>query len=777
MKKYFISALACAVALVSCVKENNAPEQIPGKGQKITISATIPADGLTKVAFAEDGVDYAAGLKLTWEEGDIITVIDAANSGNFSVFELTGGEGTANGVFSGDALTGATSYIIQYDNVDKGFNYSEQTQATDGSTSHLKYTARLEGVSEYESFTFSEAWATSKGGTFASSSVLRVRADIPMDIDKVQAVYIKADAPIFAGGNEIKVNITTPADAGESNILTVYANLPVGDQAIADGTGLVFQFQVSDEAYNKYTAYRKLGAMTLKAGEVNSFNIDCNTDQDITKYANQSAEGIGTAANPYLIGDQNQMKALMEVYNSKDAENLSFSAYVKLLDDVDMTGVEWISLNGSHKIDDVENNYQRAIFFDGNGKTIDNLTSAGKYASFVGVLNGEVKNVVFDNANISSTEGKIGVVAGYLGTTGITAKCHDITIKNATLSNTTDYVGGLAGIAKTMGADIDNCHVLNVQASGNFFIGGLLGCVDGAWTVKNCTSSGTVSSVNETSNKDICLGGLVGDLKGGGTVTRCSSSVTINQTKNGRDIGGLVGRLQVGTIQQSFATGNVHGNQRNVGGFVGCITNNESSSIISDCYSTGKVEGNAHSGGFVGLIEKGVVNISSCYSAGDSVSGNFGMGGFIGYQGSVSLTAEKCVAWSSAVTASSNGQTNWSSGAVIGVTHPNAHVSNCYRKPGMSLTVYCPPPSDDWNHPDIDGTTHPLWQNSQTAPFTWAESTMTAISAGSSNVDAGRWAYHGKIDANKTLSQLAATLEWDANVWDMNGSLPILKFE
>ena len=800
MKKYFISALACAVALVSCVKENNAPEQIPGKGEKITISATIPADGLTKVDLAED----TDGLKLTWAEGDIITVIDAANSGNFSVFELTGGKGTATGVFSGDALTGATSYIIQYDNVDKGFNYSEQTQATDGSTSHLKYTARLEGVSEYESFTFSEAWATSKGGTFARSSVLRVKATLP-NIGDVHAVYIKADAPIFAGENEIKVTLEEAFDSSEPGaLLTVYANLPNGDQEIAAGTGLLVQFQVSDNAYDKYTAYRELEAKTLEAGKVNTFVINC---ANIKSFANGSASSIGTEANPYLIGDQHQMEALMNLYKAADDDDKAVYYYVKLVDDIDMTGVEWVPFNRTSP-GAASHGYGRAINFDGQKHTVSNLTvgSTVAYPSFIGVINGKVKDVVFEGATIVAGNNTAGVLAGYAGTGTITGDFSGITVKNSSVTGgTKQRLGGIVGYVSVPSEAITDCHVIDVtvestadrvggmfgetakntsvsnctatgvSVQGSINIGGVAGVGYGNFT--KCSSSGSVSSINTVSNKDIGLGGLVGYLEHG-TISQCSSSVSINQTNNGRDIGGLVGKMLVGKIEKSYATGNVSGHQRNVGGLVGLITNTAASepySIITNCYATGNVTANAHSGGFVGLIEKGIVSISNCYSSGGTVSGNFGMGGFIGYQGSVDLTAEKCIAWVGAVTASSCGTANWSSGAVCGVTHPNCVLTNNYRNPAATYTMWWVP-SSTYNHPDVNKATHPLVRiGTDLNEATAAETDLTAFV--SDDGEACRWAYHGKIDANKTLSQLAATLEWDANVWDMNGSLPILKFE
>ena len=36
--------------------------------------------------------------------------------------------------------------------------------------------------------------------------------------------------------------------------------------------------------------------------------------------------------------------------------------------------------------------------------------------------------------------------------------------------------------------------------------------------------------------------------------------------------------------------------------------------------------------------------------------------------------------------------------------------------------------------------------------------------------------YHGKVEAGKTLSELASTtLGWDASIWDFSGAMPTLK--
>lgn len=811
MKKYFIASLASVATvffLASCVKETPANEsEKPAGGELITITATIPDGGLTKVDMAEES--YGGSINLVWHEGDKIIVTDAADATNKQEFTLSDGAGTASGTFTGLSLAEATSYNISYDAIGDNFSYAVQTQAADASTAHLKYAATLTGVSDYTAFEFSDAWATKYGGTFASSSVLRVRADLgELDPADVNAVILKSDAAIFAGGKELKVIIGTPGtDEGEKDFITVYATLPIGDQAIVAGTVLIIQFQMSDKKYDKYTVYRELGAGTILGGKVNGFNIKCRDKDDHftnTKYANQSVENIGTASNPYLIGDQHQMDAMHDAMEDGETK------YFVLIDDVDMTGVDWTSLNNVEVKDHAELSFIKGINFDGKNHTISNLAvgSTAAYPSFVGVLNGTVKDVVFDGAEIVAGANTSGVLAGYVGSGAKIGSLSGITVKNSSVTGgTKNRIGGIAGIVSVSSGTIEDCHVNNVTlASTVDRVGGLFGETSNTTKVSGCTATGVtaegalnvggligvcygfvencwakdsnLSSVNTASNKDIAIGGLVGYFEDNGDkgakIYNCYSTVSINQPTNGRDIGGLVGKMLRGTVEKCYATGNVSGKQRNVGGLIGLITNTAGTSTVKDSYCTGTVNGTGgHSGGLVGLIEKGTVSISNCYAAGSSITGSFGIGGLIGYQGTVSLTAQNNVAWVDVITPANYGTSNWSSGAVCGIAHPNCILTDNYRKPGMALTAFWVP-SAAYNHPNVNGTTAPLVRiGTDLDEANAAETDLTAFD--SSDGQACRWAYHGKVDAEKTLSQLAAALGWDATIWNLDGPVPVLK--
>ena len=400
---------------------------------------------------------------------------------------------------------------------------------------------------------------------------------------------------------------------------------------------------------------------------------------------------------------------------------------------------------------------------------------------FVGVCygkitkNGEARSqahVKITSDNTQETPLKLGGFVGYhSGTIEYSDAIYDMTeIKG-------QHIGGFAGYITT-GAGvrygkIDNCTAAG-DVSGTCEIGGFAGYVDSEGAIISyCSSSGTVVSNNTTSNADIALGGLIGYLNNG-SLSCNSSSVSINQTTNGRDLGGLVGKMVNGFISQCYASGDISGIQRNTGGLIGLITNTSGEATVSDCYSKGNVTANSYMGGLVGHIEQGSVSsISNCYSAANTVTAkSFNSGGLIGFMNSSRAKIEKCAAWNSKVTASSIGTGNWSSGAVIGTAFPTATLTDNYRNPSMALTAWWVPDAD-YQHPNVSATTPLIVKDKSTGVL--RATTATALASNQDNYPL--FAYHGKVEAGKTLSQLASTtLGWSSSVWDFNsGDLPKLR--
>ena len=784
-----LSSVAILAIASSCSKvvEMSNPEEV---NQKVTICASIPEDGMeTKALLSQpDGVKSA--IKVAWESTDQITV----NGNVFTVESITNGGKTA--LFSGNN-PGAAPYTISFSGFD---SVNEQTQSQDASLDHLKYAASIAGADSYSNMSFSSAWASAHGATLTVSSVLELRAKLPDAIaPEVQKVIFSFPEEISTGNKRIVVNLDTKGVQSADKILDVYATLPAGNINLPN---ILVQFQVSNNAYEKYSAYREFDPSTVIVGGTTQYlGLDCS---NIESYANANSTNIGESTNPYLVGDKYQMNYLHTAMQTG-------TTYVKMVDDVDLNNEEWTPLN-------IGSPYDKGVDFNGNDKTISRLTVTGTadgyYASFAGVLNGAIYNVTFDSATITSNDGKSGVVAGYLGSgTTISASVQHVTVKNSSVTNTAQYTGGIAGIAQKLSTAIDDCHVINTTVTGktgdaqDSRVGGLLGQLNANLTCSNstaqnvtisgsknvggligvaygrvetCSSSGAASSTNTTNKTDIALGGLVGFFETG-TITKCSSSVIINQTSGARSIGGLIGLMKAATLEKSYSTGNVTTTYRNVGGLIGLVTNTSGTAVISDCYSTGNVEAAAFIGGLIGLFEKGTAVVSRCFASG-VISGSFGLGGLIGNTGEEGITVQDCASWNSSVTASSIGHGNWSSGAVIGVTFPSATVTNNYRNPGMKLTAYWGTEegyacllANDYDHADVSPSSKLIKQNGDHT---------TATSCASGQDDYPQFPYNGHYTAETKLTNLAKTakvsggLGWSDTVWnfpDVTPFLPTLK--
>jgi hypothetical protein len=164
-----------------------------------------------------------------------------------------------------------------------------------------------------------------------------------------------------------------------------------------------------------------------------------------------------------------------------------------------------------------------------------------------------------------------------------------------------------------------------------------------------------------------------------------------------------------------------------------------------------------------------VVEITNCYATG-SVEGSFALGGMLGVT-ATGMSMSKSAGWNSMITASSNGEGNWSSGAVVGVTFPTITLTDNYRNPAVALTVWWVPDAD-YSHPDVSSSTPLVVKDIATGELR----PTTATGTGSGNDNYPQFAYHGKVEAGKTLSQLASTtLGWSSDVWDFSDDLPTLK--
>lgn len=185
--------------------------------------------------------------------------------------------------------------------------------------------------------------------------------------------------------------------------------------------------------------------------------------------------------------------------------------------------------------------------YDGNNKTISNLT------------------VNAPNSN-------------YQGLFGYTSKA---VIKNVTLANCNitgkQCTGGIVGYASASTA-IENCHVrgnILATASDASEHGGIVGSAT-ATSITNCTVTGTISTSVSNDN----YGGIVGAANYDVVITSCENAAKISG--DGQKHGGIVGRDNNGSNKFKYClnTGVVKGNQ-----YVGAIAGERySPSNFDHCY-------------------------------------------------------------------------------------------------------------------------------------------------------------------------------------------------
>lgn len=393
--------------------------------------------------------------------------------------------------------------------------------------------------------------------------------------------------------------------------------------------------------------------------------------------------------------------------------------------------------------------------------------------------------------------------AGFIGSVADKASViSDCSVSDASVKASKDRVGGFVGQFQTK-ATVKNSNVTDVNVESALSgqatnIGGFVGVQYG--TCENCHVYGnsTVSTSNSTKNQQVNIGGFGGFIRG--HANGCSTVATIgleSKPQIGSHVGGFAGILTnnnegKGKLTKCFSSGNIYSSDRYIGGLVGktddvdpismcySISNVTASDNcgglvgwvgnaieISDSYATGDVKATGQrGGGLIGLVETtSNVTIKRCYASG-AVSQKFSNGGLICRISNATCTVTNCAAWNNSVYASANGSGNWSTGAVVGVAFPTCTLTDNYRNPNMALTAYWVPASD-FQHANVSAS-HPLTDS------TGAEMTDSALASGQSHYP--QYPYHGKVEAGKTLSQLASTtLGWSDTIWDFNsGDLPKL---
>ena len=334
----------------------------------------------------------------------------------------------------------------------------------------------------------------------------------------------------------------------------------------------------------------------------------------ITVSAASGISGDGSQEDPYVITNYEGLKEFGDIVNTSGAENF----YAKL--GADIKG------STNDPLTPIGNCEDYRINFDGNGKTISNVTverNYKPYAGFFGNLGSlQISEVTFEKCSVTSIMANaVGMVVGYLNASRISEQdFYRVNLKNCSVHGTSN-VGGLIGSMGseyTGSGEVNYCTVEDSTITGRSNVGGIVG--NNLYQLTDCQviNSAVRGDGNEAKN----IGGIVGNNRNTLTVisatakenhiARCTFSGQVN-AYDGTNVGGIAGTSYTDISDCETKTdGNpavnkVYG-KNNAGGIVGKQVGKSVDSCTNDNL---RLIGTDNIGGIVGLLQ-GSGTIKNC---------------------------------------------------------------------------------------------------------------------------------------------------------------------
>ena len=271
------------------------------------------------------------------------------------------------------------------------------------------------------------------------------------------------------------------------------------------------------------------------------------------------SKGDGKVGNPYIITKAAELAWFRNEVN-RDGGNTR--ACAKLTADIDLKDF-CHAADASKNLGElswepigVGNAYTGT--FDGSGKTISNLyiKAEKREAGLFGyTFQSTIKNLTFENANVTNTELYTGILVGVAG--------YQTTLQNIKISTKCQIIGGkdyTGGIAGSLDGNAYNC-VNYAMVQGQENVGGLFGLYKRTGnSMTACANYGNVTATSKT------VGGLVGYYSSG-TIQDCANYGNIEGTYN---VGGMAGYVSKGKMQNVFCYGNVSATDNTIRGGMVC---------------------------------------------------------------------------------------------------------------------------------------------------------------------------------------------------------------
>jgi len=301
-----------------------------------------------------------------------------------------------------------------------------------------------------------------------------------------------------------------------------------------------------------------------------------------------------------------------------------------LVDDIDASETaDWNGGAGFEPIGTESDPFSGTLYAD--NRTITDITIARPDEENVGIF-GYAENASFQNVSVENAD-----VTGYEKVGGLIGRGESIEIDGFSIAGSITGVGesGFISVGGVIGWKENDDSVLkngsaDVTVAGDDSVGGLVGNMLGG-TLENATVEGAVQQIGDDAGSR--FGGAVGrqDVNFDNLVRNVVSSTELS-APDAASIGGLVGEAR-GVIEDSSASADVEG-RFDVGGLVGDFSGEDDGIYLS--YASGDVTGTQQRiGGLLGQLQSGVVEESHAtgHVANIGTSGDTDVGGLIGSTG------------------------------------------------------------------------------------------------------------------------------------------------
>ncbi len=291
-------------------------------------------------------------------------------------------------------------------------------------------------------------------------------------------------------------------------------------------------------------------------------------------------EGSGTAGDPYLLHDANELHAM----------RLAPNAHYRLANDIDLSAtVVWDGGRGWTPIGPSSAPFKGSL--DGAGFTIRNLYISRPAQSEIGLFaytqGAHIHDLILENVSVYGQNNAGGLIGW---------------AQSGTLLERLSVSGEVTGTGSYVGGQVARLHSSSlVQGAstatvvGASYTGGLVGESEYG-TIAQSYALGTVTGTD-----------YVGGLLGRNYRSLLEDSYSHAAVSGSNYVGGLVGHLggsswsSAGELYRSYSSGSVQGTESSVGGFLGV---QGGYSTVADNYWDTESSGQATSAGGTGVVGK-----------------------------------------------------------------------------------------------------------------------------------------------------------------------------